>query len=142
MRTRDIFLLAGFLSSSVRSRDYRTPKTLAKLNIPERHRAALSSIRSLSEQDTQQIRAILDEATSSTPQGSNSEHELPSDPGAAITAVRKAAPRIGISNFTKLMDVLISLYEVKSQRDVSVEEFVDDVCDAMERLDHPDQRLH
>jgi hypothetical protein len=113
----------------------------AKLNIPERYRGPLSSIRSLSEQDVHEIRAVLDQVVSPSDRKSDSEHELPSDPSAAIIAVRKASSRTGIANFTKILEVLVTLYEIKSQRDISVEEFVDDVCDAMESLDNPEQHL-
>ena len=91
--------------------------------------------------DVQKIRAILDEVSSPSIQRHETTQELPSDPGAAITAVRKASPRTGIANFTKLLDVLIALYEIKSQRDISVEEFVDQVCNAMETFDNPEQHL-
>jgi hypothetical protein len=112
-----------------------------KLNIPERYRAPLSSIRQLSETDVQRIRTVLDEVASPSIQGPDATQEIPSDPGAAITAVRKASPRIGVANFTKLLDVLVALYEIKSQRDISVEVFVDEVCNAMENLDKPELRL-
>ena len=112
-----------------------------RLNIPERYRAPLYSIRLLPDTDVQKIRAILDEVVSPSVQNPHLAQELPSDPGAAITAVRKASPKTGIANLTKLLDVLVALYEIKSQRDISVEEFVDDVCNAMENLDHPEYRL-
>lgn len=91
-----------------------------------------------------EIRTILDQAASSQDQKPDSETGLPSDPGAAMIAVRKASPRTNIVNFTKIVEVLVTLYGIKSERDVSVEEFVDDVCDAMEHLDdasHPEYRL-
>jgi hypothetical protein len=114
---------------------------LPKLNIPERYRPILSSVRSLSERDTQQIRTVLDQVASSQPRNSGAELELPSDPGAAMVAVRNASARVEIANFTKILDLLVTLYEIKSQRDVAVEEFVDSVCDAMESLDNPEYRL-
>lgn len=115
---------------------------MAKLTIPERYRASLSSIRSLSEQDVHEIRAVLDQVASPSAQNPDTERELTTDPGAAMVAVRKASTSRNIANFTKIIEVLIALYQIKSQRDdLSVEEFVDDVCDAMERLDHPDHRL-
>jgi hypothetical protein len=114
---------------------------LAKLNIPERYRPTLSSIRSLSEQDAQQIRAVMDQVASAQPRNPGAELELPSDPGAAMVAVRNASTRVEIANFTKILDLLITLYDIKSQRDVAVEDFVDSVCDAMESLDNPEYRL-
>lgn len=114
---------------------------MAKLNIPERYRPTLSSIRSLSERDAQQIRAVMDQVASAQPRNSGAELELPSDPGAAMVAVRNASSRVEIANFTKILDLLITLYEIKSQRDVTVEEFVDGVSDAMEELDNPEYRL-
>jgi len=111
------------------------------LNIPERYRTSLSSIQSLSEQEVHEIRFILDQVLSLSTQQSAESPEMPSDPRQALTAVRNASTRAEIANFTKVLDVLVVLYEIKSQRDISVEEFVDEVCDAMESLDRTDQRL-
>lgn len=89
----------------------------------------------------QEIRAVLDQVASTQAERPDADIDLPSDPGAAMTAVRKASPRTNIANFTTILEVLATLYEIKSQRDTSVEEFVDDVCDAMERLDSPEYRI-
>jgi len=68
--------------------------------------------------------------------------DIPSDPMAIITAVKKSAPRTNIANVKDIVDALATLYEVKSQREMSVEQFVDDVCDAMEALDSDQQLPH
>lgn len=113
---------------------------MPKLNIPERYRNSISSIRSLSDAQVQEIRSVLDQVAPTQTQNNDSDIDLPSDPGAAMVAIKKASPRTNIANFTKILEVLIVLYEIKSQQDVSVEEFVDDVCDAMERIE-PEHRL-
>lgn len=114
---------------------------MPKLNIPERYRSSLSSIRFLSDRQVQEIRTVLDQVAPPSSQNTSAAQELPSDPGAAMIAVRKASPRTDIANFTKILEVLIAMYEIKSQRDVSVETFVDDICDAMEGLDSPELHL-
>jgi len=121
--------------SPLSSRDARI-LTLAKLNIPERYRSSLSSIRSLSEQDVQEIRSILDQVAPAQSQRSDSDIEISTDPRATLTAVTTTASRAHITNFKQILEVLVTLYEIKSQRDTTtVEEFVDAVCDAMEGLD-------
>jgi hypothetical protein len=112
---------------------------LAKLNIPDRFRAPLSALRKLSEENVSQIRSILDEVA--PPQSASGETDMPADPGAAIATVVAAKRRTGISGIKQILEAVASLYEVKSQRDVTVEELVDDVCDAMETLDDPELRI-
>lgn len=112
---------------------------MAKLNIPQRHRAALSSIRSLSDDSVRQLRAALDEIAPES-RSSKPEQNLPSDPKATLTAVRTLAST-KTANLKEVLEVLITLYEVKSQRDATVEEFVDMICDAMENFDDPKLRL-
>jgi hypothetical protein len=108
---------------------------LAKLSIPERHRGPLSSIRSLSEQSVQEIRSVLDQVARGEEQKPDNYVDIPRDPGTVITAIKSTPPRAHIANFKQILEVLATLYEVKSARDVTVEEFVEDVCDAMESLD-------
>lgn len=112
---------------------------MARLNIPERHRAPLSSIRSLSYESVQQLRSSLDQVAPDL-RSSEADQNLSSDPKATLTAVRTLAST-KTANLKGVLEVLVTLYEVKSQRNVTVEEFVDMICDAMENLDDPQLRL-
>jgi len=111
---------------------------LARLYIPQRYRAPLSSIRSLSEESVHEIRSILDQVV--LPQNGGLEANTPHDPGAIITAVKRSATRTNIANLKEILETLATLYEIRSQREMTVEQFVDDICDAMEALDS-DERL-
>lgn len=115
---------------------------MARLNIPTRYRAPLSSIRSLSEESVEEIRAILDQVTLPQNHRAEGDQSAATDPSAIITAVRKSVPRTDIANMKQVLDVLATLYEIKSQRETSVEQFVEDVCDAMEALDSEERLPH
>lgn len=117
------------------------PQTLPRLNIPERYRAPLSAIGGLPDESVTRIRALLDSATAPGAPGSPGEAAAPSDPAAIITAAKQSAAGTEISNARTIIDALATLYEVKSSREVSVGEFVEDICDAMEELDTR-ERLH
>jgi hypothetical protein len=95
----------------------------------------LSSIRSLSEQDVQEIRAVLDQVARRQDETPERDVDVLREPGTVRTAIKSVPTRPHIANFRQVLEVLATLYQIKSARDASVEEFVDDVCDAMESLD-------
>lgn len=109
---------------------------MARLNIPERHRKALKSIRTLPENNIQEIRSILDGATSGV--GQSDEADVSIDPERVIRLVKSTIPE----NLRGVWEAVLSLYLVKSQRDETTEQFVEEVCDAMERLDGDLQLPH
>lgn len=101
---------------------------MARLNIPQRHREALAALRSLSEDRVQEIRSILDGATSSVGQ---TEGAASLDPDNIIRLVKSTIA----DDVRGVWEAVLSLYLVKSQRDETTEQFVQEVCDAMERLE-------
>jgi hypothetical protein len=111
---------------------------LPKLNIPERYRVGVSNIRRLDEPSVRAIRAALDHPEEIIPPNGKGAG-VPRDPGSvAISAIRSVST-INADEFKQIAEALAGLYSVKSIRDVSVEEFVEDVCDAMEAL--PEEQL-
>jgi hypothetical protein len=115
-------------------------RNLAKLNIPQRYRAPLSSIRFLSEESVQKIRFLLDQVVLAESSSTGTDAQMPSDPGAVITAVKSSASVTDIPNLKDLLETLAALYEIKAQRDSTIKELVDDICDAMEAIE-PDLQL-
>lgn len=111
---------------------------MAKLNIPEEYRFGVSKIRTLNEQSARNIRQALDKVTGVHPQGEPATTVQPEDAAlSAVTSVSKENP----ADLKKIAEALVALYGVKSVREISVEEFADDVCDAMESLADPELRL-
>lgn len=110
---------------------------MAKLNIPERHRAGLAAIRTLDDGSVQKIRDALD-GVKKVSDDATSVSETPKDVAVnaitAISAAKTAQPK-------QIAEAVATLYGVKSARDVSTEDFVEEVCDAMESLPSDDQRL-
>jgi len=113
---------------------------LARLNIPTRYRAALSSIRSFSDDSIRAIRAILEEAQSVI-RGTTDQKTWESiSPDDIVKSLQSSGDNVPIKNLREVLEAILSLYVIKSRKDVNTDQFVDDVCDAMERLD-PAQRV-
>lgn len=113
---------------------------LARLSIPARHRAALSSIQSLSDDSVRQIRAMLDQAQAAMGRAVTKKAGDSMDPDEIVTALQTSGAQVPIKNLTEVLEAVFSLYVVKSRRDISPDQFVSDVCDAMERIE-PAQRI-
>jgi hypothetical protein len=111
---------------------------VAKLNIPERYRTGVSAIRTLDSQSVQAIKAALE----------GTGHQKTDDMGAvqgtlgdmaitAITSIHSPRP----AEFKQIGEALVSLYGAKSARDVSIEDFAEEVCEAMESIPEENLRL-
>ena len=110
---------------------------MAKLTIPERFRVGLSKIRELDDQTVQQIRAALEQPV---PGFSEEEVRLPNRPS-DIPVTALASIPTERSDLRQIAEAVAGLYSAKAARDLAVEEFVDQVCDAMEVLDSKELRL-
>lgn len=111
---------------------------MAKLNIPEGYRLGVSKIRTLNEQDARGIRKALDSVRGVRTPGEPTTTIQPED--AALSAVTSVSKE-NQADLKKIAEALVALYGVKSVKEISVDEFADDVCDAMESLADQDLRL-
>lgn len=110
---------------------------MAKLTIPKRYQAGVSQIRKMPEETASEIRSALDQVFANQKQQDATVAE-PTD--IATTAITSLSTQT--DDFTPMAKALAALYAVKSQSDRSVEEFVEDVCDAMESLDSEEKLPH
>lgn len=109
---------------------------MAKLTIPEHYRDGLGAIRTLDDKSVQEIRDALEgvkkfsdvESVSSTP------NDVAVNAITAVSATKTADTK-------RIAEAVAALYGVKSARDMSTEDFVEEVCDAMESLPSENQRL-
>jgi hypothetical protein len=108
---------------------------LARLSIPTRYRAALSSLRSLSEDDVRAVRAILEQAQTAIRRAADQKTGESIDPDEIVTSLQTSGPNLPIKNLREVLEAILSLYVVKSRKDSSTDQFIEDVCDAMERID-------
>jgi hypothetical protein len=108
---------------------------LAKLTIPKRYQAGVSEIRKLDEETAARIRSALDRTFASQ----KDETKVVSPDALATTAVSDLPSQT--VDLRAITESLAALYVVKSQKDAPIEEFVDDVCDALESLDTDTFRL-
>lgn len=113
---------------------------MPKLNIPERYRAGVSKIRRLDERSVREIRSALEQPVES-PKVTGNGVEIPSKPDAVAIKAMRSVSSVNTSDFKQIAEALAALYGVKSTRDVSVDEFADDVCDALESLPSEEERL-
>ena len=114
---------------------------MPRLIIPERFRAGVAKIRRLDERTVQEIRTALDLKRGDTPQKNGEGLEVPRDPNSvALSAVRSIAS-VNMVEFGQIAESLASLYTVRSMQDVSLDDFVEDVSDAMEVLPEEPLRL-
>jgi hypothetical protein len=111
---------------------------VARLNIPQHYRAGIAALRTLDDPSVKAIRAALDRAVS---QQSEDLGAVPTPPhDMAINAITRVSS-IKREDFKLIGEAVGALYGVKSAREVSVDEFVEEVCDAMESLPEEDLRL-
>jgi hypothetical protein len=111
---------------------------MAKLNVPERYRAGVSAIRALDEQSVQAIRAALDGTGRRESEDSTTSLGTPND--LAISALA-TVPTLRSVDVKRIAEAIAALHGVRSSRDVSNEEFAEDVCDAMQALPSDELRL-
>lgn len=109
---------------------------MAKLNIPERYRAGVSAIRNLDDASVRAIKAALKQAGPQKPDDLARVGRTPSD--MAVTAVESV---LDVPNLNLIGPALAALYDVRSSREGSVEEFADQVSDALESIPEADLRL-
>ncbi|MGA9967317.1 MAG: hypothetical protein WBQ10_19125 [Terriglobales bacterium] len=104
---------------------------MSKLSIPEGYRAGVSKIRKLDERSVREIRNALDKATDTS--------HRPDD--VAVDAVSSIS-HANLDEFKEIAEAVGTLYGVRmSTPGVSVQEFAEDICDAMESVDSDDLRL-
>ncbi len=103
---------------------------MAKLNIPKRFREGVFKISQLDDRTVQEIRRVLDTVFTS-PHGPTK---------AAISAVASLS-QTNKADFVQIAEALAALYGVKAGADASVEEFVDDICDAMQSVEEVNLRV-
>lgn len=106
---------------------------MGKLTIPERFRAGVSAIRSLSEQETRAIKESLDLGAQQSQSLEARKDEI------VVTAVASASGPDRSSDLKLIAEALTALYSVRSSREMSIEEFANDVAEALEEL--PDEHL-
>jgi len=112
---------------------------VAKLNIPERYQAGVALIRQLDDLGVQEIRNALDRILDTKTQNQDITtgkklNEL------AATAITSTSSK-GDIDLKQIAEALVVLYGAKSFKDISVEEFSDNVCDAMEELNSDKLKL-
>lgn len=113
---------------------------MARLNIPERFRAGLSKIRELDETSVQQIRVALEQPVPGF--SSDEDAKLPNRPSdIPVTALASMSSVTDRADLRPIAEAVAGLYAAKASRDIGVEEFADQVCDAMESLDSEESRL-
>jgi hypothetical protein len=113
---------------------------MPKLNIPEVYRAGVSKIRRLDERSVREIRNALDQAEE-TPARTENGLEIQRDPDSVAVSAMRSIASTNVEEFKQIARALAGLYIAKSVRDVSVDDFAEDVCDAMEALPEEDLRL-
>jgi predicted transcriptional regulator len=107
---------------------------VAVLSIPERYQIGVSKIRELDLGTVRSLRQALDQSVY------NEDH--PQATAVATTALESISQSSGsVADFRNISQALVSMYLVKSRRDLSLEEFVDRVADALEELPAPELRL-
>ena len=103
---------------------------MAKLTIPKRFREGVFKISQLEEPKIQEIVGVLN--TLITSSGTDEEKAV-----AAVAAI----PQANKSDSLKIAQALVSMYRVKAGSEVSLEEFVDDVSNAMESIEETGLRI-
>lgn len=104
---------------------------MAKLNIPEGYRVGVSKIRKLDDRTVHEIRNALDKATDTYRR-----------PDTVAVEALSSISHTNVDEFKEIAEAVGTLYSVKMSRsNVSLDQFVEDVCDAMESVDSPDLKL-
>ena len=99
------------------------------MNVPKRYQAGLSRIKTLDGRTIAEFQAVLN--------GIKYDYRRPD--GAAIEAVSSAFP--GRPDLRDVAEAIASVYRLRMLHDASVEEFADDICDAMQSIGADDLRL-
>src|SRR2546427_530179 len=103
---------------------------MASITIPVRYREGLFKISKLDKQGVSDIKAALDSITDTS-----------KGPITAAKAAVESIKQKNATDFQQIAEALGSLYIARATRDVSTEEFANDICDAMETLDSEKFRL-
>ncbi len=112
---------------------------MPKLTIPDRFRAGIAKIRRLDDRTVQEIRNALDLKRVEVSQKNGNGLEVPRDPNAvALSAIRSIAS-VNVAEFGQIAESLAGLYMARSVQDMPADDFLEQVCDAMETL--PDETL-
>lgn len=108
---------------------------MAVLSIPERHQLGVSKIRDLPIDTVRSLRTALDKSVFN--------EDRQEAMAVATSAIESVSRSIGASaeDFKKIGEALVSMYLVKSSRDTPLEEFSDQIADALEDLPDPNLRL-
>lgn len=110
---------------------------MPKLTIPERYQAGVSKIRHLDMDTVTAIRAALDGAVAVRQR--EEERVRPADvAAAAISTISSEKRKV---EFKEISAALVSMYRAKSARDISVDEFVEEVAAALESVPKTELRL-
>lgn len=113
---------------------------MPKLNIPERFRVGLSKIGKLDDASVAQIRAALERPVSGY--GPDEDIKLPNRlSDIPETALAPTAALGSKTDLRQIAEAVAGLYSAKAARDIGVEDFADQVCDAMEALESEELRL-
>jgi hypothetical protein len=100
------------------------------MQIPEGYRSGVSKIRKLDERSVREIRNALDQATDTMHRPDQ----------VAVEAV-SSIPHTNQDEFKEIAEAVGTLYSVKMARGILVDQFVEDVSDAMESIDSDEMRL-
>jgi hypothetical protein len=100
------------------------------MHIPEGYRVGVSKILRLDDRSVREIRNALDQAAYTC--------HRPDD--VAVEAISSIS-HANLDEFKEIAEAVGTLYSVKVSRRISLEQFVEDVCDAMEAVDSPDLKL-
>lgn len=110
---------------------------MSKISIPERYQLGVSKIRDLDLEAVKAIRASLDRMATEPEISENSrEPEI-----VAATAMESISRPSKSSDFATVGEALVSMYGVKSNSDLPLEEFVSGVADSLEEVPDPHLRL-
>jgi hypothetical protein len=93
---------------------------LAHLSIPEKHRAALTKVRTLREGVAEQLANALNAVA---PSAKKSD---------VVQAISPQVPAVQVSDLEAILSMLYSLYQARAYSDVPLAEFISDLCCTMD----------
>jgi hypothetical protein len=103
---------------------------MPKLKIPQRYRQGLFKLSQLDGRTVQEIRAALGRLIA-----------VSGEPTKAAVAAVASITDTNKADFVQIAESLVALSFVKAGADVSIEDFVEDISDAMEHLEQPELRV-
>lgn len=103
---------------------------MTSLNIPKKYREGVFKISQLDDRTVGEIRNVLGTVVTT------GEH-----PGKAAETAVASLSDVSRKDFSKITESLVALYGVKAAADVLLEDFVDDIAEAMESLDDEEWRV-